>query len=32
MAPMQEVFGYLTEPPVILFSEPVPVGTDKGTL
>lgn len=32
MAPMQEVVGYLVEPPVILFSEPVAVGSDKGTL
>lgn len=32
MAPMQEVFGYLAEPPTILFCEPVPVGGDKGTL
>jgi quinol monooxygenase YgiN len=33
MAPMQEVFGYLVEPPTILFCEPVPVGDEaKGVL
>jgi quinol monooxygenase YgiN len=33
MAPMQEVFGYLAEPPTILFCEPVAVGDEaKGSL
>ena len=33
MAPMQEVFGYLVEPPTILFCEAVPAGDDtKGRL
>ena len=33
MAPMQEVFGYLAEPPAILFCEPVPAGDEtKGLL
>ena len=33
MAPMQEVFGYLVEPPTILFCDPVPVGNQaKGAL
>jgi quinol monooxygenase YgiN len=33
MAPMQEVLGYLTEPPTILFCEPVAVGdAAKGSL
>jgi quinol monooxygenase YgiN len=33
MAPMQEVFGYLVEPPTILFCEPIPAGDDaKGLL
>ena len=33
MAPMQEVFGYLEEPPTILFCEPIPAGDDaKGLL
>ena len=33
MAPMQEVFGYLVEPPTILFCEPMPVGdAAKGAL
>jgi quinol monooxygenase YgiN len=33
MAPMQEVFGYLVEPPTILFCEPLPAGDDaKGLL
>lgn len=26
MAPMEEVFGYLTGPPTIVFCEPVPAG------
>jgi quinol monooxygenase YgiN len=33
MAPMQEVFGYLEEPPTILFCRPMPTGDDaKGAL
>ena len=33
MAPMQEVFGYLDEPPTILFCEPMPTGDGaKGAL
>ena len=33
MAPMQEVLGYLAEPPTILFCDPVPVGDEsKGAL
>ena len=33
MAPMQEVFGYLAEPPTILFCDPVALGDEaKGTL
>ena len=33
MQPMQEVFGYLVEPPTILFCEPIPVGAEaKATL
>ena len=33
MAPMQEVLGYLVEPPTILFCEPMPAGDEaKGLL
>jgi quinol monooxygenase YgiN len=33
MAPMQELFGYLSEPPAILFCEPIPAGdAAKGSL
>lgn len=32
MAAMQEVIGYLAEPPTILFCDPVAVGGEKGAL